>query len=175
MDSLRQPQSDPLEMTGFRLELRAGAQIFEPSDASSPRTCARVISIDPALHLRNYPGDQRIPIGPASAIGQNRTASGQIALSTLAISRGFAWPQLRALAYDQWMSNTAPGPNSPPLSRTLSYTKWPNLFPEINKCWARGDIHELVSGCQASLELIKALECVSTQFRETAVSDRSSP
>ena len=39
--------------------------------------------------------------------------------------------------------------------------KWPNLFPEINKLLVSGDIREVVAGCQASLELIKAFEYVT--------------
>ena len=42
--------------------------------------------------------------------------------------------------------------------------KWPSLFSEINKLLGSGDIREVVAGCQASLELIKAFEYVTTHF-----------
>ena len=42
--------------------------------------------------------------------------------------------------------------------------KWPNLFSEINKLLGSGNIREVVAGCQASLELIKAFEYVVTPF-----------
>lgn len=49
---------------------------------------------------------------------------------------------------------------------------WPTLFAEINKLLGSGDIREVIAGCQASLELIKAFEYVATRFLKTLMSDR---
>lgn len=47
--------------------------------------------------------------------------------------------------------------------------KWPNLFSEINKLLVSGDIREVVAGCQASLELIKAFEYVTAHSEDSTV------